>query len=89
MAIVTRGGAAGPRAAVAGTGLDVWEIVQTLRLVGNDLGRAARYLEIAPEAVGEALEHASAHPGEVEGFIARTGALADEDLRRWREDEPG
>jgi uncharacterized protein (DUF433 family) len=82
--IETRNGAAGPRAALAGTGLDVWEVVETVRLVGNRLPPAARYLGIGEELVREALDHAAAHPGEVEAVAARQRATADADLRRSR-----
>jgi uncharacterized protein (DUF433 family) len=82
--ITTREGAAGPRAAVEGTGLDVWEVVETVRLVGNHVGRAARYLEIDEGLVREALDHAEANPGEVAAFTRRQRAAADEDLRRSR-----
>jgi uncharacterized protein (DUF433 family) len=82
--ITTREGAAGPRAAVEGTGLDVWEVVETVRLVGNHVGRAARYLEIDEALVREALAHAAAHPDEVAAFTCRQRAAADDDLRRAR-----
>lgn len=55
MAIISRQCAAGPRAAPAGTGLDVWEVVETVRLVGDHLDRAARSLEIDVALVREAL----------------------------------
>lgn len=84
MAISTRTGAAGPRAALDGTGLDVWEVVETVRLVGNHVSRAARYLEIDEALVREALAHAEAHPDEVTTFTARQRAAADADLRRAR-----
>ena len=85
MPISRRTGAAGPRAAVEGTGLDVWEVVETVRLVGNHVGRAAGYLEIDEGLVREALAHADAHPGEVAAFTRRQRAAADDDLRRARE----
>ena len=85
MAVIRREGAAGPRAALAGTGLDVWEVVETLRLVGNDVARTARYLEIDHAAVREAMDHAAAHPAEVSEALARQRAVADEDLARRRE----
>ena len=85
MPISVRTGAAGPRAAVEGTGLDVWEVVETVRLVGNHVGRAARYLEIDEGLVREALGHAEAHPDELAAFTACQRAAADADLRRSRE----
>jgi hypothetical protein len=85
MPISRRTGAAGPRAVIEGTGLDVWEAVETVRLVGNHVGRAARYLEIDEALVREALAHADAHPHEVAAFARRQRAAADDDLRRARE----
>lgn len=83
-AIVVRAGTAGPRAALAGTGLDVWEVVETLRLVGNVPARAARWLEIEEAAVEAAARHAAEHP-EVEEFLARERRRADDAQRRARE----
>jgi hypothetical protein len=88
MTISTRSGAAGPRAALDGTGLDVWEVVETVRLVGNHVGRAARYLEIDEALVRAALAHADAHPEELAAVTARQRAAADDDLRRAREAAP-
>ncbi|HTI35495.1 MAG TPA: hypothetical protein VL422_17605 [Miltoncostaea sp.] len=85
MAITERSGAAGPRPALTGTGLDVWEVVETARLVGNHVARAARYLEIDESLVREALAHAEAHPRELAAFTALQRAVADDDLRRARE----
>ena len=59
-------------------------MVETVRLVGNDVARAARYLEIDEAAVREALDHAAAHPGELAAFTARQRAAADADLARAR-----
>jgi uncharacterized protein (DUF433 family) len=84
MPIVSRTGAAGPRAVLDGTGLDVWEVVETVRLVGNHVGRAARYLEIDEAAVREALGHAASHPDELAAFSALQRAAADADLARAR-----
>jgi hypothetical protein len=41
-------GATGPRPAVSGTGLDVWEIVETVAEHGGSLSEAAAYLEVHP-----------------------------------------
>jgi uncharacterized protein (DUF433 family) len=84
MPITSRTGAAGPRAVLDGTGLDVWEVVETVRLVGNHVARAARYLEIGETEVREALDHAASHPDELAAFTARQRAAADADLARAR-----
>jgi uncharacterized protein (DUF433 family) len=89
MPITSRTGAAGPRPVLDGTGLDVWEVVETVRLVGNHLARAARYLEIDEAAVREALGHAAAHPDELRAFTALQRAAADADLARARGEGAG
>ena len=85
MTISTRIGAAGPRAALDGTALDAWEVVETARLVGDHVGRAARDLELDEAQVREALAHAVTHPEELAEVTARQRAAADDDLRRARE----
>lgn len=69
MPIEIRHGAAGPRAALLGEGLDVWEVIETLRLVGNRVGRAAGYLGISEPSVREALAYRELHPGEIDGHL--------------------
>jgi uncharacterized protein (DUF433 family) len=72
-------GPAGRRPRVAGTGLDVWEVVETVRANAGSPERAAAYLELAPARVEAALGYYGAHAEEVDAWAARARALADEE----------
>lgn len=79
-----RGGPAGRRAVLSGSGLDVWEVVETLRNSGNHVRRAARYHGIPEEAVRAAVAYERAHPDEIAGRIRAERALAERAQARWR-----
>jgi uncharacterized protein (DUF433 family) len=81
-------GPAGPRATLAGTGLDVWEVVDAVRAVGNHVGRAARYLSLDEQQVRAALRHDAEAGGPGADRIARERALAEEAGRRLRRPRP-
>jgi uncharacterized protein (DUF433 family) len=81
-------GPAGPRATLAGTGLDVWEIVDAVRAVGNHVERAARYLGLDEGQVRAALRQDAAAGGPAAARIARERALAEEAGRRLRRPRP-
>lgn len=68
-------GPAGRRPRVAGTGLDVWEVVATVRQNGSD--GAAAYLEVAPARIEAALSYYGAHADEIEAWEARARANAE------------
>jgi len=72
-------GPAGRRPRVAGTGLDVWEVVETVRANGGSPQRAAAYLEVAPARVEAALSYYGAHAAEIDAWAARARTLADEE----------
>lgn len=80
-AVVVRDGPAGPRAVLEASGLDVWEVVQTVRTHGNDLRPAAAYLAVEPAEVSSALAAAAAEPEAVSARIASELALAGRELR--------
>ena len=89
MAIDLREGPAGRRAVLAGLGLDVWEVIETLRAGGNSVPRAAAYLDVPEAAVREAVAWRDAHPDEVDGWIAAVHARADEAEAAWRSEQWG
>jgi len=80
-----RGGHAGRRAVLVGWGLDVWEVVETLRNAGNHVGRTARYHGVPEEVVLAAIAFERAHPGEIAGRIRAERELAARAHARWRE----
>ena len=71
-------GATGRRAALAGTGLDVWEVIATVRDNGNDVAQAADYLELPESVIAAAVTYYGEFKGEIDAEIA----LNEEESRR-------
>lgn len=70
-------GPAGRRAILAGTGLDVWEVVDTVRQNRGSVAAAARYLEIPVGAVRAAVRYYAAFQEEIDDLLARRQAIAE------------
>ncbi len=69
--ILFAAGPAGRRARIAGTGLDVWEVVAVYRSVDRDTARLRAALPwVAEPLVRAALSYYAAYPDEIEGRIA-------------------
>lgn len=75
--IYFREGALGRRAALRGTRLDVWQVVETVRNHENSLERAAGYLGLPVERVRAATRYAAAHRDEIEDVAGREIAAAE------------
>jgi len=78
--IVFRDGPAGRRPGLAASGLDVWEVVETVADNAGSVEDAAEYLEIAPRLVGIAMRYYAAYPDEIDAWIAADHELADREL---------
>ena len=78
--IVFRDGPAGRRPGLAASGLDVWEVVETVADNAGSVADAAEYLEIAPNLVAIAMRCYAAHPDEIDAWIAAEHELADREL---------
>jgi uncharacterized protein (DUF433 family) len=72
-----RDGALGRRAAIIGTRLDVWQVMDTLRNSGNSVEATAEYLDVSPAKVRAAIRYYAAYRDEVDDFAARATAIAD------------
>ncbi|MDQ2934626.1 MAG: hypothetical protein M3R49_06540 [Chloroflexota bacterium] len=71
-------GPAGRRAVVVGTGLDVWEMVGTIRQQpAGSAEAAARYLEVPVRAVRAAVRYYAAFPAEIDDLLHRQDAIAE------------
>jgi uncharacterized protein (DUF433 family) len=70
-------GPAGRRAILLGTGLDVWEVVDTARQNGGSVDGAARYLELPVGAIRTAVRYYGAFQAEIDDLLARREAIAD------------
>ena len=70
--IIVGEGVSGRRAEVAGTGIEVWEIIAAYKSVGKDLKRLKKvYHWLSQEQVKAALSYYSAYPEEIDRLIDR------------------
>ena len=72
-------GPAGRRPKLAGTGLDVWEVVETVKDEGNSVEAAANYLDIPVSRVQVAIRYYADHRGEIDAWTERVHRIADEE----------
>jgi uncharacterized protein (DUF433 family) len=72
-------GPTGRRAVLIGTGLDVWEVVGTVKQSRGSVAAAARYLELNPAQVRSAVRYYAAFPAEVDDMLARQGRAAEQE----------
>lgn len=78
--IVFRDGPAGRRPGIAASGLDVWEVVETVSDNAGSVPFAAECLAIAEHLVATAMRYYAAYPGEIDAWIAANHAMADREL---------
>jgi len=71
-------GSSGRRAALIGTGLDVWEAIATVRDNGNELQKATAYLGVSRGLVEAAVSYYGDYRDEIDAEIA----LNHEEWRR-------
>jgi uncharacterized protein (DUF433 family) len=75
---------AGRRARIAGTGIDVWEVVREYRANGGDLATLRQAFHWLQERqLQAALRYAEAYPDEIEQRLARESSLTPE--RIWEQ----
>jgi uncharacterized protein (DUF433 family) len=79
--IAFRDGPAGRRAGLAGSGLDVWEVIETIRGNGGRLEAAAEYHAIPLSRVEAAARYYAAFPEEIDAWIAENDALFQRESR--------
>ena len=72
-----RDGALGRRAAILGTRLDIWQVLETVRNSDNSAEAAAEYLGVPLARVRAAVRYYAANKEEVDTFAARARAAAD------------
>ena len=82
--ITFRDGALGRRAALAGSRLDVWQVVETVRAHASSVDEAAVYLDLPADRVLAAVRYAAAHRDEIDEITAREHATADRAEDLWR-----
>jgi uncharacterized protein (DUF433 family) len=67
-------GPAGRRATIAGTGLDVWQVVETIRANGGSLADAATYHGLSISRIHVAARYYAAYPFEIDHWIVANDA---------------
>jgi len=80
-------GPTGRRAVLIGTGLDVWEVIGSIKQSRGSVNAAARYHDLAPAQVRAAVRYYGAFKDEVDAILERQKAAAareEEAARRER-----
>jgi uncharacterized protein (DUF433 family) len=81
--IVFADGPSGRRAVVAGSGLDVWEVVRAWKEAGQEFGVLRQEFPwLAEPQLRAALAYYQLYPEEIEARLVREGAWTPERLRR-------
>jgi len=77
-------GETGRRAALLGTGLDVWEVIATVRDNEDDIAAAADYLSVPGGSVDAAVGYYGEFRQEIDEEIALNAAESERGLAVWR-----
>ena len=76
-------GTSGRRARVAGTGIEVWEIIATYRSVEKDFDRLKKaYHWLAPEVIRTALGYYALYPQEIDRLIEQNESWTEEKMKK-------
>ncbi len=78
-------GPAGRRPFVVGTGLDVWEVIATVRANNGSADEAAAYLRVAPAIVESAARYHAEFPEEIDHWIEMNEAMAEREEQLYRQ----
>lgn len=82
-----RDGAGGRRAMVAGTRLEVGQVIDTLRASDNSVAAAAEYFEISEAHVRAAVRYYADFKQEVDEWRSRMHAIAEREEAAWRREQ--
>ena len=75
-------GPTGRRARIAGTGLDVWEVIATYKSLGKNLKRLrTAYPQLDEIKLRAALSYYACYPAEIDGRIAENEAWTPQTLK--------
>jgi uncharacterized protein (DUF433 family) len=85
--IAFREGAAGRRAALVGTRLDVLQVIDTLRESANSVDATAEYLDIPEQYVRAAVRYYAEFRDEVDEWRERMRAIAEREEEAWRREQ--
>lgn len=82
--IYFRTGALGRRAALIGTRLDIWQVMDTVRNSNNSVAEAAEYLNVPVAKVEAAVRYYAVNREEVDRLAGREIAASDRVEAAWR-----
>jgi uncharacterized protein (DUF433 family) len=85
--IMFREGAAGRRASLVGTRLDVSQVIDTLRESDNSISATAEYLGISEQYVHAAVRYYAEFREEVDAWRERVRAIAEREEEAWRREQ--
>src|SRR3990172_1643606 len=85
--IVFRDSPFGRRAMLAGTRLDIWQVIETLRNSGNSLEDAADYLALSLPKVRACLAYYAAYQDEVDRYASRIREANEQAEAAWRREQ--
>ena len=85
--IVFRDSPFGRRAMLAGTRLEVWQVIDTLRNSNNSIEDAAAYLSLPAVRVRAALSYYAAFQDEVDEYASRVATAAEDAEQAWRREQ--
>jgi len=85
--IFFRDGDLGRRAALIGTRLDVWQVMDTVRNHDNSIDQAADYLNLPVQRVRAAVRYYAANRVEVDDFADRAISAAERAESIWRAEQ--
>jgi uncharacterized protein (DUF433 family) len=71
------------RAALVGTRLYVWQVMETLRTSGNDVPDAAEYLDLTRAQVEACASYYAEFQEEIDADTRAEGELAERERARW------
>jgi uncharacterized protein (DUF433 family) len=77
----------GRRAMVAGTRLEVADVIETVRASGNSVEEAADYLDLPPAKVQAAVRYYAEFAEEIDAWLERRREIADRHEALWRKEQ--
>jgi uncharacterized protein (DUF433 family) len=81
--IVFTSGPAGRRATISGTGIDVWEVIATMKSLGDDAARLRKAYDHLSEAqLKAAMAYYRCYPEEIDARLQRESDWSNDSLAR-------
>jgi uncharacterized protein (DUF433 family) len=81
------GGSGIRRPALAGTRLDVWQVIETLRAHENDIENTADYFAITPAQVRACVGYYADFQDEIDAYAAAEMDAAERERARWEREQ--